>query len=177
VEADDLDSAMADYTTLLIRPDLSLLEIQLANFNLGVLHHRKGDIEKCLSHWEQVASAAVPGSDVLVDIEGIELAAAANMNLGAHYVLNKQMEKGLVYLTNAAQLDPDDGEIRYNIGATLASLGQYEEAISQFEAAEEKGVEAARDVINKIKQGLDDKKQQHKEGEGSKQPSEKDPEK
>jgi tetratricopeptide (TPR) repeat protein len=84
----------------------------------------------------------------------MNLAAAAFMNLGAHYVLSKEVEKGLGYLQAAADLDPEDGEIRYNLAATLASMGKFEDAIKEFEAAEERGIEIARQVIDKIKQGM-----------------------
>jgi tetratricopeptide (TPR) repeat protein len=161
-----VDPAISDYDTLLSRPDLTILETQLANFNLGVLHHRKGDVEKCLSHWERVASLRLPPSDALLEPEGVELAAAANMNLGAHYALLKQWEKGLGYLVNAAELDPEDGEVRFNIGATLAGMGKFEEAIAEFEIAEERGVESAREVIEKIRQGMEE----NKLGEGQKEP-------
>ena len=62
--------------------------------------------------------------------------------------------KGIGLLQAAADLDSDDGEIRYNLAATLASMGKLEDALKEFEAAEERGIKTAREVIDKIKQGM-----------------------
>lgn len=80
--------------------------------------------------------------------------AAANMNLGAHNVISGDIPKGLEFLRKAVELDPADGEIRFNLGATLAGMGKHEDAIREFEEAERRGVEKAREVIEKIKAGI-----------------------
>ena len=157
METNNPEEAIAIYNTLLSRTDLERIEKRLAFFNLGVIHHRKGDSEKGLAYWKDAASIPIGENEALLDSEEMELAAAAFMNLGAHYVLAKDIEKGLGYLQAAAELDPSDGEIRYNLGATLASMGRHEDAIKEFEAAEERGIEIAREVIDKIKQGLEEK--------------------
>ena len=95
-------------------------------------------------------------ADPLIEAEETELAAAANMNIGAHYVLAKEIPKGLGYLQKAVELDPEDGQIRFNLAATLAGMGRYEDAIQEFEAAEELGIAMAREVIDKIKAGMAD---------------------
>lgn len=117
--------------------------------------------------------------DLLKEQEERELCAAANMNLGmtvvslqvlpslcislarqetnipgAHYVLSKQMQKGESYLRKATELDPHDGEIRYNLAATLAAMGKIEAAITEFEMAEERGIEIAGQVAQKLREGL-----------------------
>jgi tetratricopeptide (TPR) repeat protein len=126
----------------------------LAFFNLGVIHHRKGETEKGIKYWEDVVSIPMTTADALIEAEEIELAAAANMNLGAHYVLNKELEKGLGFLQAAAELDPDDGEIRYNLAAALTANGKHEDAIREFEASAERGVDMAKEIIKKLKEGL-----------------------
>lgn len=110
--------------------------------------------EKALSYWKQAATLPIDEKEPLIDAEEMSIAAAAFMNLGAHYVLAKETEKGLGYLQAAADLDSDDGEIRYNLAATLASMGKLEDALKEFEAAEERGIKTAREVIDKIKQGM-----------------------
>ena len=156
METNNPEEAIAIYNTLLSRNDLKRIEKRLALFNLGVIHHRKGESETGLAYWKDAASIPVGENEALLDAEELELAAAAFMNLGAHHVLAKDIEKGLGYLQAAADLDPSDGEIRYNLAATLASMGRHEDAIKEFEAAEERGIEIAREVIDKIKQGLEE---------------------
>jgi len=104
-------------------------------------------------------------TDALVEAEEIELAAAANMNLGAHFVLNKQLEKGLGYLQSAAELDPDDGEIRYNLAAALTAGGKHGEAIREFEASAERGVDMAKEIIRKLREGLAENEKKTKDDE------------
>jgi tetratricopeptide (TPR) repeat protein len=75
------------------------------------------------------------------------------MNLGAHYVLAREAEVGLSYLERAAEMDPEDGEVRFNLGATLGSMGRLDDAIRQFEVAEKMGIEIAREMIEKLERG------------------------
>ena len=163
VQANKLEEAVEIYNTLLSRTDLNRLEKRLAFFNLGVIHHRKGDTDKGIKYWQDVVSIPVTTTDALIGAEEIELAAAANMNLGAHFVLNKQMEKGLEYLQSAAELDPDDGEIRYNLAAALTAVGKHEEAIREFEASAERGIDIAKEVIKKLKEGLAENEKENAE--------------
>ena len=163
MQANKLEEAAEIYNILLSRPDLNRLEKRLAFFNLGVIHHRKGETEKGIKYWQDAVSIPISGTDALIEAEEIELAAAANMNLGAHYVLNKETEKGLKYLQAAADLDPDDGEIRYNLAAALTANGQHEEAIKEFEASAERGIDIAKEVIQKIKEGLADNEKNNPE--------------
>ena len=121
---------------------------------MGVIYYRNGDIAKGLAYWRDAVSIPLSETEQLLDVEEAELAAAAYMNLGAHYVLAKEIERGLTYLQTAAELDPNDGEIRYNLAATLASLGRHKEAIREFEVAEGKGIEIAKEVIEKLKKGM-----------------------
>jgi tetratricopeptide (TPR) repeat protein len=154
VEANNPDEAIKIYNALLSRPDLSRPEKRLTLFNLGVIHHHKAESTTALSYWKEAATLPIGEKEPLLDAEEMELAAAAFMNLGSHYVLAEETEKGLGFLQAAADLDPDDGEIRYNLAATLGSMGRHDEAIKEFEAAEERGIEMAREVIEKIKQGM-----------------------
>lgn len=154
MESNQFDAAIAIYNTLLSQEDVSRVERRLALFNLGVIYHRKGDTDNGLKYWKDAISIPLTKTEPLLDAEEAELAAAASMNLGAHYVLAKEFERGLMFLEAAAELDPDDGEIRYNLGATLATLGRHEDAIREFEAAEERDIKIAREVIEKLKKGM-----------------------
>lgn len=160
VEAGNLDEAINIYSTLLSEKDLKRIEKRLTLFNLGVIHHQKADPRKALTYWKEAATLPIDEKEALANEEEMAIAAAAFMNLGAHYVLHKEVEKGLGYLQAASELDPDDGEIRYNLAATLATLGRHKDAIKEFEAAEERGVEIAREVIKKMQDGglVDDDK-------------------
>lgn len=94
-------------------------------------------------------------NDPLLEAEEKQLAAAACMNLGAHYALAREIETGIKYLESAAELDPEDGEIRFNLGATLASVGKHDKAIKEFEEAEKLGIEIAREMIEKLEKGIE----------------------
>jgi tetratricopeptide (TPR) repeat protein len=154
VEDENFDQAIKIYNTLLSRPDTTPLDKRLVFFNLGVIHHRNGQESLGLAYWQDSVAIPFSTSDPLLEAEETELAAAANMNIGAHYVLQKDIIKGMGYLQRAVELDPDDGEIRFNLAATLAGIGKPEDAIREFEAAEQRGIKTARDVINKIKAGM-----------------------
>ena len=96
-------------------------------------------------------------TDPLLEAEEKQLAAAACMNLGAHFALAREIETGIKYLESAAELDPEDGEIRFNLGATFASIGKHDEAIREFEEAERHGIEIAREMIQKLESGFEAK--------------------
>jgi hypothetical protein len=88
VQANLPEEAIQIYHSLLTRNDLTALETRLANFNLGVIHHRKGDLATALEYWHNVASTPVKSDDPLREIEETELCAAANMNLGTQSPLS-----------------------------------------------------------------------------------------
>ena len=150
-----MDKAIFIYSELLLRSDLTRAEKRLAFFNLGVIHHRKGEQSKGLEYWEEAVSLPFDSTDAFVNEEELELAASASMNLGAHHVLAKDIEKGLSYLREAVRLNSEDGEIRYNLAATLAGVGKFDEAVKEFEEAEKRGIEMAKDVKEKLKKGME----------------------
>ena len=78
------------------------------------------------------------------------------MNLGAYYALS-QDAKAIEFLKSAAKLDPDDGEVRFNLGLVLAAAGKYQDAVRELEAAEKRGVKNARETIKQIQEGFLDK--------------------
>jgi len=155
IEANNAEKAISIYETLLARDDLNRFEKRLAYFNLGVIHHRDGKEAEGLALWKDAVSLPMGGeTDPLLEAEEKQLAAAACMNLGAHYALAREVETGIKFLESAAELDPEDGEIRFNLGATLASIGKREEAIKEFEEAEKLGIEIAREMIQKLELGI-----------------------
>lgn len=135
---------------MLARDDLERVEKRHVHFNLGVIYHRKGDMDNALTQWKDAALLPIGEDETVLDAQEMELSAASLMNLGAHFVLSNDAEKGLGYLQAAADIDPDDGEIRYNLAATLASLGKHEVAIQEFQAAQERGIETAREAIEQL---------------------------
>ena len=129
---------------------MNRFEKRLAYFNLGVIFHRDGKESEGLAFWKDAASLPLDEQDPLLEAEEKQLAAAACMNLGAHYALAREVDSAIKYLENAAEFDPEDGEIRFNLGATLASIGKYDEGIKEPEEAERLGIEIARDLIQKL---------------------------
>jgi tetratricopeptide (TPR) repeat protein len=77
------------------------------------------------------------------------------MNLGAHFVLENDRDVGLEYMRKALQLNPDDGEIRFNFAATLAAKGEHAQAVEEFEEAEKMGVKQATPIIEQLKSILE----------------------
>ena len=154
VEANNTEKAISIYETLLAREDLNRFEKRLAYFNLGVIFHRDGKEAEGLAFWKDAVSLPMGETDPLLEAEEKQLAAAACMNLGAHYALARELETGIKFLESAAELDPEDGEIRFNLGATLASIGNREEAIKEFEEAEKLGIEIAREMRQKLELGI-----------------------
>lgn len=124
---------------------------------MGVIFHRDGKEAEGLAFWKDAVALPIGESDPLLEAEEKQLAAAACMNLGAHYALAREVETGIKFLESAAELDPEDGEIRFNLGATLASVGKHDEAIKEFEEAEKLGIEIAREMIEKLEKGIDSK--------------------
>ena len=154
IEANNAEKAISIYETLLARDDLNRFEKRLAYFNLGVIFHRDGKEAEGLAFWKDAVSLPMGETDPLLEAEEKQLAAAACMNLGAHYALAREMERGIKFLESAAELDPEDGEIRFNLGATLASIGKRDEAIKEFEEAEKLGIEIAREMKQKLEVGI-----------------------
>jgi hypothetical protein len=63
-------------------------------------------------------------ADQLIHQEETEPAAAANMNLSAHYALQKDLDNGLKYIQAAMTLESDHGEVEDII--LLQSLPEWE---------------------------------------------------
>jgi len=78
-------------------------------------------------------------------------ASDAHTNLASAYVLcaPPEPQKALQHLTKAVELSPDDGEIRFNLGAVLEINDQLEAALREYKKAEEFGIKrAAQNVRN-----------------------------
>ncbi len=57
------------------------------------------------------------------------------MNLGRAYDRSFQFEKALKCKLKAAELSPDDAEVRYGLGCTFCAKGDFPAAIKSFEEA------------------------------------------
>jgi tetratricopeptide (TPR) repeat protein len=149
LEAQRFDEVEKVYKQLLTRDDLTPHEILFVNYNLGLLNHQQGDTQKAGKFWEE-ALTVVDQLGTTTEEKG--LVTATTMNLGTLYVVNGKPEEGLKHLQLAAKIEPNDGEIRFNLASALASLGNYVEALRQFQAAESMGITSSQEPIEKLKE-------------------------
>jgi tetratricopeptide (TPR) repeat protein len=149
LEAQRFDEVEKVYNQLLARDDLTPHEILFVNYNLGLLNHQQGDTQKAGKFWEE-GLAVVDQIGTAAEEKGIVV--ATTMNLGTLYVVNGKPEEGLKHLELAAKMEPNDGEIRFNLASALASMGNYIEALREFRAAESMGVTSTQEPIEKLKE-------------------------
>lgn len=145
---------------------LSIKPSSSSHFNLGVVHFQTGDLPSSISSF-QASLALSPDS------------ADAHANLASAYIMSTPARPDLAveHLSEAARLDPEDGEVQFNLGAVLEACERLEEALESYRRAGERGIERAemngRNVAAKIlaakaairEQGLD---KDGKEGEDKK---------
>ncbi|TPX34617.1 hypothetical protein SeMB42_g07292 [Synchytrium endobioticum] len=93
-------------------------------FNVGNVLHSLGRYEKAIAAWERSLNLDPRRPDAHVNI--------AN----CHALVFKDFPQPIRHLEKAAQLDPADGEIRFNLGAILDAAGMLEPAIQEYALAE-----------------------------------------
>ncbi|GAA5970450.1 hypothetical protein JCM21900_003749, partial [Sporobolomyces salmonicolor] len=78
--------------------------------------------------------------------------ADTHTNLGAAYILMSppRPEKSLEHLQKALMINPDDGEVCYNLAAVLEATGELEEALIAFQRAEKLGIDRAQVNIRNL---------------------------
>lgn len=71
--------------------------------------------------------------------------ADTHTNLGAAYILSQppNAEKALEHLQKALMMNPDDGEVCYNLAAVLEATGQLDDALVAYERSIKLGIERA----------------------------------
>lgn len=120
---------------------------------MGVVYHTKGDQDKAAKYWRDSLAITLTEDELLRDKDAVDCAAATSMNLGSYHFIKKDYEKATAYLEAAEALDPEDGEILFNLAVTLAHLGRNEESTRRFEKAAERGIEKAKEILKLRNQG------------------------
>jgi len=71
--------------------------------------------------------------------------ADTHTNLGAAYILSQppQPDKALDHLQKALMVNPDDGEVCFNLAAVLEATGELDEALVAYERAKKLGIQRA----------------------------------
>jgi tetratricopeptide (TPR) repeat protein len=151
------DEAITLMDSLLSRTDLNQPERRSMLYNLGVVYHAKGDQDKAAEYWKDSFAITLTEDEVLRDVDAVDCAAATSMNLGSYYFMKKEYEKATAYLEAAEALDPEDGEIYFNLAVALAYLGRDGDSARRLEKAAEKGIEKAKEILERRKRKETDK--------------------
>ncbi|KAI3654045.1 hypothetical protein MP228_000764 [Amoeboaphelidium protococcarum] len=122
----DVDNALGHFQSYLQR-DKSNADVY---YNIGNVYFQKGDLDQAKSNWEQSLS--------------IKSSSDAYTNLGNFYLMfdqgdaQKSSQKAIEYYKKATELDPQDGEILFNLGLAYDRNGDHENALQTLQASEEK---------------------------------------
>lgn len=79
--------------------------------------------------------------------------ADTHTNLGAAYILSQppNAEKALEHLQKALMMNPDDGEVCYNLAAVLEATGQLDDALIAYERSIKLGIERAAVNVRNVR--------------------------
>lgn len=105
------------------------------NFNLGNCSYALKDPEGALEYWQRSAEQR-PRAD-------------AHLNMANVYALvEKQLSKALPHYKKAVELEPNDGEIRFNYGVVLEAAARFPEAIEEYQSAKKLGINTDKNLRN-----------------------------
>ncbi|MBW0491062.1 hypothetical protein O181_030777 [Austropuccinia psidii MF-1] len=133
LEKGDLEGALKTYqSSLLMKPSPN------GYYNLGIVLYQLKRIPEAIEAWEK-SLAECPSADV-------------HTNLASAYILSKQPQpfKALDHLKKAVELDPTDGEIRFNLGAVNEANGHLNDALAEYNKARQLGVKRAEQNIRNV---------------------------
>lgn len=150
LEKGDIEGALAKYEeSVLIRPTPT------GYYNLGIALYHLKKIPEAIESWNR-SLADHPSADV-------------HTNLASAYILSKppQPFKALEHLKKAVELDPTDGEIRFNLGAVNEANEHLAEALAEYNQARQLGVTRAEQNIRNVgakllRKRLEEEKADHK---------------
>ncbi|KAJ3044829.1 hypothetical protein HDV00_000706 [Rhizophlyctis rosea] len=121
-------------------------------YNMANCHYSLGKHEAAIKAWKQSLELSPDNADAHINIA----------NLTA--LILKDGPEACKHYEAALNIDPNDGEARYNYGVVLDSMGKLEEAIKQFRGAVKLGVEVAEKTLRNAVAKLAGKEAE-KEGE------------
>ncbi|GAA5841029.1 hypothetical protein JCM11251_006788 [Rhodosporidiobolus azoricus] len=153
----DLNAAEAAY-----KKGVGVKGTSIGYYNLGVVQYQLQNLSGAISSFERsLALSAEQGikathPDPLKPIPELTPAqvilADTHTNLGAAYILSQppKPEKALEHLQKALMVNPDDGEVCYNLAAVLEATGELDEALIAFERAHKLGIARAEVNIRNV---------------------------
>ncbi|CAO1638687.1 unnamed protein product [Sympodiomycopsis kandeliae] len=118
-------------------------ETASTHFNLGVVYFQLKDLPNSIKSFEKSLQMSPDSPD-------------AHTNLASAYIMSSPPRPDLAteHLKKASLLDPEDGEIWFNLGAVLEACEQLEESVKAYRKASEMGIDRAeqnyRNVSAKI---------------------------
>ncbi|KAJ3330596.1 hypothetical protein HDU76_005286 [Blyttiomyces sp. JEL0837] len=116
-----------------------------------------GEINEAVQSWNKS-----------IELNGAN-ASDAHVNLANVYALNlKDSEKAVHHYLIAIKLTPKDGEVHYNLGVVLDSMGRLEEALEYYTKAVELGISAAEKNLRNAQARLLGKMATEKEAKSDK---------
>ncbi|KAI9335903.1 hypothetical protein BDR26DRAFT_865328 [Obelidium mucronatum] len=111
-------------------------------YNLGTCLYSLGKTEEAIAAWQ---------SCLVIDPTETD----AHVNLANVYAtFLKKPEMALEHYEIATGLNPEDGEVQYNYGVVLDSMGKLSEAIEQYERAVTNGVDQAQKNLASARERL-----------------------
>ncbi|BGP41582.1 hypothetical protein JCM10450v2_005632 [Rhodotorula kratochvilovae] len=156
----DFQEAMTHY-----KKSVEIKKTAIGYYNLGVVQYQLRDLASSITSFEaslahtpagvkptlpdplQPVPALTPAQTILAD---------THTNLGAAYILAQppQPDKALEHLQKALMINPDDGEVCFNLAAVLEATEELDEALVAYERALKLGIARAevnvRNVSSKI---------------------------
>ncbi|GAA5907372.1 tetratricopeptide repeat protein [Sporobolomyces salmoneus] len=174
LEQGDFEKAATHY-----KKSIEIKETAIAHYNLGVVQYQLQQLPPSIASFEKSLSLTDPSvkptlpdpAAPLPELTPAQIILAdTHTNLGAAYILSKppRPEKALEHLQKALMINPDDGEVCYNLAAVLEATGELDEAMIAFERAQKLGIERAQINIRNLGGKILAKKREEAEKEQEK---------
>nr|KAJ3413708.1 hypothetical protein HK105_001995 [Polyrhizophydium stewartii] len=108
-----------------------------AHYNLANCYHHMGDRQRALEHWK-LSLEQQPRADAHVNI--------AN----ALALFERKVDAAIPHYEAAVELEPEDGEIRYNFGVVLEAASRLDDAAEHFVIANKLGIAKAGERLERV---------------------------
>ncbi|GAA6009513.1 hypothetical protein JCM10207_003810 [Rhodosporidiobolus poonsookiae] len=151
LQREDFDGALKAY-----QRSVGVKETSIGYYNLGVVQYQLQSLPSAIASFESSlrltppdVKIVHPDPDPSVPLPELSPAqvilADTHTNLGAAYILSRPPNpaKALEHLQKALMINPDDGEVCYNLAAVLEATGELDEALVAFERALKLGIDRA----------------------------------
>lgn len=132
-----------DHNASLSRYQLRDLAGAISSFEASIAH-TPPEIKPSFPDPDAPTPELTPAQAILAD---------THTNLGAAYILSQppNAEKALEHLQKALMMNPDDGEVCYNLAAVLEATGQLDDALIAYERSIKLGIERAAVNVRNVR--------------------------